>query len=84
MGPPTKDGLGRTSSRLQGRVGRGLEGLRLHIGASGGSWMGEVAEFKTPEILKTEQVIYIYTVYIYISQAFLEVLIMKNRLQNLF
>ena len=54
------DGLGRTSSRLQGPVGRGLEGLRLHIGASGGSWMdgSTVAEFKTPEILKTEQVIY--------------------------
>ena len=27
-------------------------------------WMGEVAEFKTPEILKTEQAIYIYIIYI--------------------
>ena len=43
-------------TRLQGRIGRCLESLRLHIGAPGGSWMGEV--FKNLS-LNLEQVMYV-------------------------
>ena len=55
-------------TRLQGRIGRCLESLRLHIGAPGGSWMGEV--FKNLSLNLEQDVCF--------TIAFLDVLIMKK------